>query len=75
MVDFKFLADLADPKGIAIIHSLFNIGATFVLLPFSKGLQKLAYLTIPETEAETQEIMDFKLLDARFLEQPSFAVA
>ncbi len=74
VVDFKFLADLADPKGIAIIHSLFNIGATFVLLPFSKGLQKLAYLTIPETEAETQEIMDFKLLDARFLEQPSFAV-
>ncbi len=74
VVDFSFLAEAADPKGIAIIHSSFNIGATILLLPFSKVLEKLAFLTIPESDAEKQEIMDFKLLDARFLEQPSFAV-
>ena len=43
---FAFLSEGANPAGIAVIHSIFNITATIVLLPFSKGLEKLAYLTV-----------------------------
>lgn len=45
---FAFLSDGANPAGIAVIHSIFNITATIELLPFSKGLEKLAYLTVKE---------------------------
>lgn len=75
-VKFAFLSESANAMGIAEIHSLFNIGATLLLLPCTKGLEKLAYLTLPEhkQEAIEQNQNDFKLLDERFLEKPAFAV-
>ena len=45
-IQFSFLEESANAAGIAVIHSLFNIGATIVLFPFSKGLVKLAELTV-----------------------------
>jgi phosphate:Na+ symporter len=70
------LKNPANAMGIAEIHSLFNIGATFDLLPCTKLLEKLAYLTIPQQkqEAVEQTENDFNLLDVRFLEKPAFAV-
>ena len=45
-VDFAFLQSSANAAGIALIHSLFNIGATIFLFPISDGLVKLAEVTI-----------------------------
>lgn len=76
-VKFGVLQDMATPAGIAVIHSIFNILTTIVLLPFGKGLEKLATLTIREKEESVEEIAELvplKHLDARFLEQPAFAV-
>ena len=76
-VNFGVLQDMATPAGIAVIHSIFNILTTIVLLPFGKGLEKLATLTIREKEEPVEEIAELvplKHLDARFLEQPAFAV-
>ena len=73
-VQFAFLSDTANGAVIAVIHSVFNIAATIVLLPASKLLVKLAYFTIPQSEDETQETSG-KVLDERFLERPAFAVA
>ena len=76
-VNFGVLQDMATPAGIAVIHSIFNIPTTIVLLPFGKGLEKLATLTIREKEEPVEEIAELvplKHLDARFLEQPAFAV-
>lgn len=74
---FAFLNDVASPMGIAVIHSLFNVVATLVLLPFGNVLVKLAMLTIRETDEEKEGQMEdaTKLLDVRFLEKPAFAVA
>ena len=72
------MAEAATGTDIAVIHSLFNIAATVVLLPLSKWIEKLAYLTIPVTEDETaseNKDEEFKFLDERFLERPAFAVA
>ena len=74
VIDFAFLGESASAAGIAVIHTVFNIGATFLLLPFTKGLEKLAYLSIKEDENETIDEEKIQLIDERFLESPSFAV-
>lgn len=71
---FDFVSEAAGPAGIAVLHSVFNIVATVILLPFAKGIEKLAYVTIREDEEEKQKREKRILLDERFLEQPSFAV-
>ena len=73
---FEFLNFPADTVGIAVVHSLFNVSATFVLAMFSKGLEKLAIATVPSTEKEVlssgSDIL--QILDERFLESPGFAI-
>lgn len=73
---FEFMTDAATPFGIAAVHSVFNIGAALCLLPFSKGLVKLACLTIREEEnaEEAHEDKVLQMLDSRFLEMPAYAV-
>jgi phosphate:Na+ symporter len=45
-VSFSFLDYAAEPAGIAVIHTVFNVGATLMLIPFSAGLEKLACMTV-----------------------------
>ena len=78
IIKFDFYNEPATAAGIAVVHSVFNIFATVVLLPFSKGLEKLAYLTIkddPQTIAAAEEISDLLYLDNRFLDRPGLAIA
>ncbi len=56
---------------IAIIHTLFNIISTIILMPFCDKIEKLAKVTI---KGEKQEKDIFATLDDRFLSMPSFAV-
>lgn len=72
---FAFMNDPANAAGIAVVHSLFNIGTVLVLYPFGDKLVKLAQLTIPDHAGEVEEIPDeFSILDERFLEKPAFAM-
>jgi len=71
-IDFSFMHDAAGVAGIAVIHSLFNIGATILLFPFANMLEKLATLTIREDEEETTS--EFARLDSRFLDSPALAL-
>ena len=72
---FSFTNETVGVAGIAAIHTIFNIFATIVLLPFTKGLEKLAYLTLPKTSDEQQQEEDvFVILDDRFLSSPAFAI-
>lgn len=75
-VDFAFLSWAASGFGIAVIHTLFNVFATALLLPFSSLLEKLATLTVRDKKEDLIPVAEneFKLLDTRFLEQPAFAV-
>jgi len=42
VVGFPFIDDAANPAGIAVVHSAFNVTATLILLPAAKLLEKLA---------------------------------
>ena len=72
---FDFLADVIGAHHIAIVHSIFNIGVTFALLPFTKALEKLAILVVKEVPEEKAQDQTLTLLDERFLENPGFAAA
>ena len=68
-----FFAGTIDPAGIAICHSIFNICTTFMLLPFSKYLVKIADRVIQEKASDAVDVKD-ELLDARVLSIPAMAV-
>ena len=77
VVQFAFMNGPATAFNIAIIHTIFNVFATLILLPFSKQLVKLACMTVKDDEVEkvqTAEEKAFRLLDPRFLDTPGFAV-
>ena len=69
-VDWKFLKATAEPWDIAVIHTFFNVAATFVLMPLSGLLVKLAYVVVPEV----QEPEKNELLDKRLMATPAVAV-
>lgn len=70
LFDFTFLNDTVTGFNIAIVHTIFNLVTTIVMFPLINVLEKLAYLTIKETE-EKEEI---QILDERLLNTPSVAL-
>ena len=67
---FTFVNNVIAPWGIAVVHSVFNLSTTALLLPFAGLLERLACLTIPDDEKKES----FTLLDERLLNTPSVAV-
>ena len=63
-----------DEFGIAISHTVFNVATTFILLPFSKLLVRLAERLVKDKkEGNTAEEICF--LDKRLFATPSIAVS
>lgn len=76
ILDFAFMDQAATGAGIAVVHSVFNLSATLVLLPFRDGLVKLSMLTVRDgKDEEVQQGTVSRFLDERFLERPAFAIA
>lgn len=73
-VPFEFLTDACAAKDIATIHSLFNVGATCLLLPFSQLLEKLAIVVIRDSKEDMETDIMFQALDDRFLDTPGIAL-
>lgn len=76
-VQFPLMDSMATPAAIAVTHSVFNVTATLLLLPFSNLLVKLACMTIRDSSEDVEaakEDQEFLILESRFLEKPAFAV-
>ncbi len=73
IIGFDFMTQKAGAMDIAVIHTLFNIFSTVILIPFCNQFEKLAVKTIKSKEQE-KETDVFDTLDERFLEVPAFAV-
>ena len=69
--DFAFATEAVSPFTIAVLHSIFNITTTILLLPFAGWLEKMACVIIPEDKVQEEP----ELLDSRLLTVPAFAVA
>lgn len=73
--DFMKESYMANPVNIAIIHTVFNIVSTIILLPFTSLVEKLTIATVKEKELKNgKSSTPFRTLDPRFLSSPSFAV-
>lgn len=76
-VHFSFMSEAASAVSIAVIHTAFNVVAVIVIFPVTWILEKMAYLTLPETEEEKRQQesqKEIQLLDTRFLSTPGFAL-
>ena len=71
---FPFFNEAASETHIAIVHSVFNIFATLLLLPFSNQLVKLACFAIRDKREDEAKEEQFELLDSRFLSTPAVAL-
>ena len=71
---FDFLGNTVNPANVAVIHSMFNVGCTAMLLPFTKALEKLANKVVKDAPEEKNPDQTLNFLDERFFETPSFAV-
>ncbi|MBR2038042.1 MAG: Na/Pi cotransporter family protein [Lachnospiraceae bacterium] len=78
VVAFPFMSQSIDAAGIATIHTIFNVFATCILLPFGRVLEKLATISVPDDVVKTER-SDFenniRVLDARFLDTPGYAIS
>ncbi len=73
-IHFDFLGDTVNPANVAVIHSMFNVGCTLMLLPFTKALEKLANKVVKDAPEEKNPDQTLNFLDERFFETPGFAV-
>lgn len=67
----EMFREAVTPASIAVIHTIFNLLSTLLLLPFAKRLEKLAIITVRDKSNETK----LPIIDARLLDTPSVAAA
>ena len=70
LVSLAFLDTAIDAFGIAVVHSIFNVTTTLLLLPFGKLLIKLAEVVVKGDD----KVVESPLIDERLLHTPSFAI-
>ncbi len=77
VVHFAFTDAPISAVMIAVVHSIFNVVTTFLLLPFCGVLEKLANLIVHDKKsAAVEDTSEHQiLLDERILRSPSFAIA
>jgi phosphate:Na+ symporter len=66
-----FKTQAIDMWGVAIVHTTFKIISVALISPFYKQLEKLARISIKDSEEETEST---NLLDERLIESPAIAV-
>ena len=75
ILSFSFMSEYVNVLNIAVVHTLFNIISTVILMPFCNQLEKLAVTLIKgKGEDDDTENDPFSTLDDRFLSMPAFAV-
>ncbi len=58
---------------IALVHTIFNVFTTLMLIPFSKQLEKLANIIVKDRKGQGKQ--EYEFLDARLLNTPSVAIS
>ena len=69
-----FTESTLDMWGVAIVHTVFKILAVTIIFPFYKQLEKLARVSIKESEEEKEDSDVTHLLDERLIDTPAVAV-
>ena len=71
VMPWAFLTETVSEFDIALIHTGFNLLTTVVMLPLHSVLEKLAILSVRDTDAKPEKV---ELLDERLLATPAVAI-
>ena len=69
---FAFVDTPINTGGIAMVHSIFNVATTIILMPFCKQLEKIANFIIKD---DIKQENPLGILDERLLAMPAFAIS
>lgn len=72
VLDMPFMEMPINSFGIALVHSIFNLVTTIILIPFNKGLVTIANMFMSKNGEEEEETI---ILDERLLATPSIAIS
>lgn len=72
VLDMPFMEMPINSFGIALVHSIFNLVTTIILIPFNKGLVAIANMFMSQNGEEEEETI---ILDERLLATPSIAIS
>ena len=72
--ELTFLSVSVQPWSIALIHTIFNVVITILLMPFSKWIIRLAEAMVKEKASAQGQPQQAMLLDERLLRSPSVAI-
>ncbi|MDY4837769.1 MAG: Na/Pi cotransporter family protein [Lachnospiraceae bacterium] len=72
LLEVSLLESPINSFGIAVVHSIFNIGTTVILVPFNKLLVLIADFVIPGNGEDEESTI---ILDERLLATPSIAIS
>ncbi|MBR6826178.1 MAG: Na/Pi cotransporter family protein, partial [Oscillospiraceae bacterium] len=72
-MEFAFMGEMATSMGIAIVNTIFKVGATLLLMPFAGLLNKLVVLIVHDKSSK-EEAKEESLLDPLLLPYPSLAL-
>ena len=74
LFNLTFLETSVAPWSIALIHTIFNVVITVLLMPFSKWVIRLAEVLVKDKPAQSKKEQKVMLLDERLLRSPSVAI-
>jgi Na+/phosphate symporter len=73
-VGISWFGKVVNRGDIANVHLLFNLIPSILFLPFSEAIAKLTGKMLHDRDDEEEEVSEFKVLDERLLDLPSFAL-
>lgn len=74
LIEFGFSDMPVTPFAIAIVHSIFNVATVMLLFPFTKMIERLAYIIVKDNDEGTATDEVYSFVDKRLLSTPSVAI-
>ncbi len=75
IVNFAFVEMTMNPVSVALLNSVFRIATVVLLLPCIKGIEKLIFWLIKDTESDKEEQAYFDLLEEEKIVYPEIAIS
>ncbi len=73
--NFAFMNYSINVLEIAVVHTLFNILSTIIIMPFTDAIEKFTHITIKGKQSDIdKKYSSLEMLDERFLNIPTYAI-
>ena len=74
VVRFPFAATIMTSVSIALVNTVFRLIKVVALLPFTKQIERIVELLVPDKAAQTQPAPEGMRLEERFIQHPALAI-